>query len=155
MRRNRRVKIVATLGPVSTNEDVMRAMFEAGADVFRVNMSHATFDGLRDAHAIVRKLETEFSRPIGILIDLQGPKLRIGNFDSGAIGERAVQPVKTNAPVRKRRAMLEELDEKGRCNGRCPLFLQRADDALCFPAIIIPAPPRISTALTIGDTFSS
>jgi pyruvate kinase len=85
MRRNRRVKIVATLGPASTNENVMRAMFEAGADVFRINMSHATHADLRDAHTIVRKIETEYSRPIGILIDLQGPKLRIGNFDSGTI----------------------------------------------------------------------
>ena len=57
MRRNRRVKIVATLGPASNNEDMIRRLFEAGADVFRVNMSHATHDGLRDIHAIVRKLE--------------------------------------------------------------------------------------------------
>ncbi|MCJ7598212.1 MAG: pyruvate kinase [Methyloceanibacter sp.] len=85
MRRNRRVKIVATLGPASHNEETMRRLFEAGADVFRVNMSHATHDNLCDAHAIVRKLETEFSRPIGILVDLQGPKLRIGKFESGSI----------------------------------------------------------------------
>ena len=85
MRRNRRVKIVATLGPASNNEETMRRLFEAGADVFRVNMSHATHDGLRDIHAIVRKLEVEFSRPIGILVDLQGPKLRIGKFESGSI----------------------------------------------------------------------
>jgi len=85
MRRERRVKIVATLGPASNNEETMRRLFEAGADVFRVNMSHATHDGLRDIHAIVRKLETEFSRPIGILVDLQGPKLRIGKFESGTI----------------------------------------------------------------------
>jgi pyruvate kinase len=85
MRRNRRVKIVATLGPASHNEETMRRLFEAGADVFRVNMSHATHDNLRDVHAIVRKLETEFSRPIGILVDLQGPKLRIGKFESGSI----------------------------------------------------------------------
>ena len=85
MRRKRRVKIVATLGPASNNEETMRRLFEAGADVFRVNMSHATHDGLRDIHATVRKLEVEFSRPIGILVDLQGPKLRIGKFDSGAI----------------------------------------------------------------------
>jgi len=85
MRRNRRVKIVATLGPASTNEEMMRRLFEAGADVFRVNMSHATHDGLREVHGIVRKLETEFSRPIGILVDLQGPKLRIGKIDSGSI----------------------------------------------------------------------
>jgi pyruvate kinase len=85
MRRNRRVKIVATLGPASNNEVTMRALFDAGADVFRVNMSHATPEGFRSAHATIRKLEKEFSRPIGILVDLQGPKLRIGAFDSGAI----------------------------------------------------------------------
>src|SRR5215471_482730 len=85
MRRNRRVKIVATLGPASNNEETMRRLFEAGADVFRVNMSHATHDGLGDIHAIVRTLELEFARPIGILVDLQGPKLRIGKFESGAI----------------------------------------------------------------------
>ena len=85
MRRNRRVKIVATLGPASTNEDMMRRLFEAGADVFRVNMSHATHEGLHEVHGIVRKLESEYSRPIGILVDLQGPKLRVGKIDSGSI----------------------------------------------------------------------
>jgi len=85
MRRNRRVKIVATLGPASSNEATMRALFEAGADVFRINMSHTTPEGFRTAHGIVRKLEKEFSRPIGILVDLQGPKLRIGSLESGAI----------------------------------------------------------------------
>jgi len=85
MRRNRRVKIVATLGPASNNEKMIRALFEAGADVFRINMSHATPEVLRQAHAIIRKVEVDFSRPIGILIDLQGPKLRIGKFESGAI----------------------------------------------------------------------
>jgi pyruvate kinase len=82
MRRNRRVKIVATLGPASNNENTMRALFEAGADVFRINMSHATPEALLEAHTVIRKLEKEFSRPIGILIDLQGPKLRIGKFES-------------------------------------------------------------------------
>ena len=85
MRRDRRVKIVATLGPASNNEEMMRRLFEAGADVFRVNMSHTAHEGLREVHAVVRKLEAEFSRPIGILIDLQGPKLRIGKLESGAI----------------------------------------------------------------------
>src|SRR5665811_2056088 len=85
MRRNRRVKIVATLGPASTNEETMRRLFKAGADVFRLNMSHANHDGLREVHGIVRRLESEFSRPIGLLVDLQGPKLRIGKIDSGSI----------------------------------------------------------------------
>ena len=97
MRRNRRVKIVATLGPASNNEETMRRLFHAGADVFRVNMSHATHDGLREAHGIVRKLEIEASRPIGILVDLQGPKLRIGKFDSGATQE-ARDPAPSRAP---------------------------------------------------------
>jgi pyruvate kinase len=85
MRRNRRVKIVATLGPASNNEKVIAALFKAGADVFRINMSHATHDVLRETHGIIRKIEAEFSRPIGILVDLQGPKLRIGKFETGAI----------------------------------------------------------------------
>ncbi|MEM7192178.1 MAG: pyruvate kinase [Pseudomonadota bacterium] len=85
MRRDRRVKIVATLGPASTNEAMMRRLFDAGADVFRVNMSHATHEGLREVHQIVRDLEAEFSRPIGILVDLQGPKLRIGKIESGTV----------------------------------------------------------------------
>jgi pyruvate kinase len=84
MRRNRRVKIVATLGPASSNEDTMRRLFGAGADVFRVNMSHTPHESLREIDDIVRKLEAEFSRPIGILVDLQGPKLRIGSIDSGS-----------------------------------------------------------------------
>lgn len=85
MRRNRRVKIVATLGPASNNEEKIGALFKAGADVFRINMSHATPEVVRETHAIIRKIEAEFSRPIGILVDLQGPKLRIGKFESGAI----------------------------------------------------------------------
>ena len=85
MRRNRRVKIVATLGPASNNEKTIKALFEAGADVFRINMSHTSHDGLREVHGFVRKAEQEFGRPIGMLVDLQGPKLRIGKFESGGI----------------------------------------------------------------------
>ncbi|MEG6507517.1 pyruvate kinase [Methyloligella sp. 2.7D] len=85
MRRNRRVKIVATLGPVSNNEQAMRRLFEAGADVFRINMSHTSHESMTETQATIRKLEEEFARPIGILCDLQGPKLRIGKFESGAM----------------------------------------------------------------------
>ncbi len=85
MRRNRRVKIVATLGPISNNEAMMRALFEAGADVFRINMSHTSHESMSETHAIIRKLEIEYARPIGILVDLQGPKLRVGKFESGAM----------------------------------------------------------------------
>ena len=84
MRRLRRVKIVATLGPASAQRAVVAELFRAGADVFRINMSHATHDGMREQVRMIRALEEEFGRPIAILADLQGPKLRVGEFDGGA-----------------------------------------------------------------------
>ncbi|AJE48950.1 pyruvate kinase [Celeribacter indicus] len=84
MRRLRNVKIVATLGPASNDYDTIRALSEAGADVFRLNMSHGDHEEIRARHAIIRKVETDLGRPIAILADLQGPKLRVGKFGSGA-----------------------------------------------------------------------
>jgi pyruvate kinase len=80
MRRLRRTKIVATLGPASSDRSVIASLFEAGADVFRINMSHTTHARMRELAAAIRQVETEYSRPIGILLDLQGPKLRVGSF---------------------------------------------------------------------------
>jgi pyruvate kinase len=80
MKRNRRVKIVATLGPSSSDRETIRRLFEAGADVFRINMSHASHEGLTELLRIIRKVEADAGRPIGILVDLQGPKLRVGEF---------------------------------------------------------------------------
>jgi pyruvate kinase len=80
MRRLRRVKIVATLGPASASPETVARLFEAGADLFRINMSHTSRDGLRERVAGIRALEKRFGRPIGVLADLQGPKLRIGTF---------------------------------------------------------------------------
>jgi pyruvate kinase len=84
MRRRRKTKIVATLGPTSSSPEMIRALFEAGADVFRVNMSHTSHAGLGEIHARVRALEKEVNRPIAILVDLQGPKIRLGTFPGGA-----------------------------------------------------------------------
>ena len=83
-RRNRRIKIIATLGPASQERSVVASLFQAGADVFRINMSHASHDMMRERVALIRSLEEEFDRPIGILVDLQGPKLRVGMFANGA-----------------------------------------------------------------------
>ena len=80
MRRLRRCKIVATLGPASQDRAVLARLFEAGADVFRINMSHASHDGMRERVATIRSLEADYGRPIAILVDLQGPKLRVGTF---------------------------------------------------------------------------
>ena len=80
MKRARRVKIVATLGPAYTTQEAIERLFVAGADVFRINMSHATYDLVRQQHAMIRAIETKYSRPIAILGDLQGPKLRVGEI---------------------------------------------------------------------------
>jgi pyruvate kinase len=85
MQRKRKVKIIATLGPSSSDPQVLKALFEAGADVFRLNFSHGTHDDHRRNLENVRALEREAGHPIGVLMDLQGPKLRLGRFAGGAV----------------------------------------------------------------------
>jgi pyruvate kinase len=85
MRRLRRTKIVATLGPASSERSAIDRLFRAGADMFRINMSHTSHDRMRELIAAIRSVETEHGRPIGILVDLQGPKLRIGSFRDDAV----------------------------------------------------------------------
>lgn len=83
--RKRRARIIATLGPASSDKDVILALARAGADIFRLNMSHGSHEDARARHAAIRAVEAELGRPIGILADLQGPKLRIGRFAEGAV----------------------------------------------------------------------
>src|SRR5580658_6103869 len=85
MRRQRSAKIVATLGPASSSIERLRALFDAGVDVFRCNFSHGTHDDHRQLFAAIRRVESETGRPIGILADMQGPKLRLGDFAHGRI----------------------------------------------------------------------
>ena len=85
MRRQRRAKIVATLGPSSASLATIRALFDAGADVFRLNFSHGSHAEHRERAALIRRVEQETGRPIAILLDLQGPKLRIGRFAAGPV----------------------------------------------------------------------
>ena len=87
MRRIRRVKIVATLGPASCEPDMIERLFLAGVDMFRINMSHSRppHDGIKKLHAAVRAAEAKCARPIGILCDLQGPKFRVGEVGGGKV----------------------------------------------------------------------
>jgi pyruvate kinase len=85
MRRMRRVKIIATLGPASVDRAIVSGLVKAGADLFRINMSHTDHAGLHTYVRMIREIESELSRPIGILVDLQGPKLRIGAFSEGSV----------------------------------------------------------------------
>jgi pyruvate kinase len=84
MRRRRKTKILATLGPASNTPAMMRALFDAGVDVFRINMSHTNHDMLAQMHGALRALSEEVGRPIGILCDLQGPKIRLGVLPGGS-----------------------------------------------------------------------
>lgn len=81
--RGRKVKILATTGPASREPDMLRRLLRAGADAFRVNMSHGDHAFHAQTIKAIRDLEKEFGRPIAILFDLQGPKLRVGTFKEG------------------------------------------------------------------------
>jgi pyruvate kinase len=85
VKRGRKVKILATLGPSSSTEEMIAKLHNAGADVFRINMSHASHDLMRDLVKRIRAVEKSIGRPIGILADLQGPKLRVGTFANGSV----------------------------------------------------------------------
>jgi pyruvate kinase len=85
LRRNRRVKILATLGPSSNTKSTIAALFAAGTDVFRINMSHADHATMRRLVDTIREVEAENGRPIGILCDLQGPKHRLGALEGGQL----------------------------------------------------------------------
>jgi pyruvate kinase len=106
MRRRRSTKIVATLGPASIDPKTLRALFEAGADVFRLNLSHGTHETHAKTVAAIRALERETGRPIGILTDLQGPKLRIGEIAGGKAelksGQRVVLDLESKNGDEKR-----------------------------------------------------
>ena len=89
MRRQRKAKIVATLGPASSTKEQIRELFRAGADVFRLNFSHGTHEDHRERYDTIREVEAEVQRPIGILADMQGPKLRIGEMENGEVTLKA------------------------------------------------------------------
>jgi len=85
MRRQRHAKIVATVGPASSSPERLRELFLSGVDTFRLNFSHGTHEDHVAVHAAIRALESDVGRPIGILQDLQGPKIRIGTLKDGAL----------------------------------------------------------------------
>ena len=94
LRRRRRTKIVATLGPASSSPEVIERLYRAGADVFRLNFSHGSHEDHAERIATIRALEKKVGRPIGILADVQGPKLRVGRFQGGRVQLQTGQPFK-------------------------------------------------------------
>src|SRR5271165_1172438 len=109
MRRQRSAKIVATLGPASSTPERIRALFDAGVDVFRLNFSHGTHKDHGARFEAIRRVEIATGRPIGILADLQGPKLRLGTFAEGSV------ELASGAAFRL------DLDRQSGCSQRAPL----------------------------------
>ena len=109
LRRRRRTKIIATLGPASSTPEVLSRLFQAGADVFRLNFSHGTHEDHLARITMIRALEVQWGRPIGILADVQGPKLRVGRFQGGRVVLQTGQPFRldlSNVPGDSRRVAL-------------------------------------------------
>ena len=109
MQQRRAAKIIATLGPASSTPDSIRALHAAGADLFRLNFSHGERADHRARYDAVRKLERELGRPIGLLVDLQGPKIRVGKFAGGKVALGEGKPLRLDldpAPGDGRRAPL-------------------------------------------------
>lgn len=83
--RSRRAKIVSTLGPASSSKEMIKTLFLAGVDVFRLNFSHGTHEDHAERYRFIREIEKETGKVIGVLADIQGPKLRVGNFANGKV----------------------------------------------------------------------
>ena len=81
----RRAKIVATLGPASSSYDQLRAIIEAGVDVARMNLSHGSYDVHEQIYRDVRKASSDLDKPVGVFVDLQGPKIRLTKFKDGPV----------------------------------------------------------------------
>jgi len=81
----RRTKIVATMGPVSATHDTVRELVEAGVDAIRLNLSHGNHENHAAGAGVVREVQEETGKPLALIADLQGPKLRIGDLDAPRI----------------------------------------------------------------------
>ena len=152
--RRRRVKILATLGPASATPAMIRALYLAGADAFRINMSHGDNAGRAALVAAIRELEKETGRPLTILADLQGPKLRVGRFAGGKAlletgaaftldqDEAPGDANRVRLPHRELFAALEPGTRLLIDDGKLVLRVERVD------------PARIATRVEVGGTIS-
>ncbi len=151
----RRTKIVATLGPASSDPIVLQRMIEAGLDVVRVNFSHGTVDEHRQRVELVRKLARSVGRAVGVLVDLQGPKIRIGRFAQGAVMLRSGAPFVLDADCGtgdEHRVGLDYKNLPGDVRAGDTLLL---DDGRVVLHVSSVEGPRIHTVVQEGGTLSN
>jgi pyruvate kinase len=165
MRRRRKTKILATLGPASNTPEMMRTLFDAGVDIFRINMSHTNHDMLKSMHGAIRKLSEEMGRHIGILCDLQGPKIRLGTIPGGkrllvqdekvrlVLGETAKNPDEIPIPhpeifqaIKQKHALLID-------DGKVRLRLLRRGDDFAEASVEVPGEIKDRKGVNMPDTL--
>ncbi len=159
MRRSRNVKILATLGPASSTPEMIRALFLAGADVFRINMSHTSREKLGELVRAVRGVERELGRPIGILADLQGPKLRIGEIAGDEIAINAGDMLTLDldpAPAARAQGLLRvPLPHKEIFAVLKAGATLLVDDGRIRLEVVDAAPTRATARVVVGGTLKS
>ncbi|MEQ8370569.1 MAG: pyruvate kinase [Alphaproteobacteria bacterium] len=152
MRRNRAAKILATLGPSSSDPVVIADLFFAGVDIFRLNFSHGTADDHRARAATIRMLEDESDRPIAILADLQGPKLRLGVFTGESATLKAGEPFRLDldpAPGDNRRVCFPHSEVYGALGPDSELLL---DDGRLRLRVVSSGADALDTEVMTGGT---
>ena len=154
LRRRRRTKIIATLGPASSSPDVLVRLFQTGADVFRLNFSHGTHDDHAERFAMIRDLEERFHRPIGILADVQGPKLRVGRFSAGRVFLQNGQHLQLDlnpTPGSASRVNLPHPEIIDAAQIGCSLLL---DDGKLRLRVVHKRPDALETEVVVGGPLS-
>lgn len=153
--RRRKVRVLATLGPASRTPDMIRQLFFAGADAFRINMSHGTQADRAEIIGHIRALEKEVGRPMTILVDLQGPKLRIGTFAVGSVALKKGQPFtldRDEAPGDETRVNLPHPELFSVMRPGTRLLL---NDGKMSLRVIEATPTRIDTLVEVGGELSN
>jgi pyruvate kinase len=154
MHRNRNAKIIATIGPGSSDPSMLASLFNAGADVFRLNASHGNHDDHRARFDAIRALETAVGRPVGVLFDLQGPKLRLGKFENGNAPLRVGQKFRLDrdaTPGDSTRVCLPHAEIYAAVHPGTRLLL---DDGQVCLEVVDHAEATIDTVVRIGEQLS-
>ncbi len=154
---NRKAKIVATIGPASQSEEILRDLITAGLNVARLNFSHGTHADHAVRIAAIRKVSAEMDRPVAILQDLQGPKVRVGNLPQPialAVGERVLFYAEEDAPPdfdgQKIPVSFEELFESVRTGDSLLL-----DDGRLRLTVESPHPRHLTATVAVGGPLTS
>ncbi len=153
--RPRKVRVLATLGPASNSPEMIATLFEAGADAFRVNMSHGDQQSKIAVIQAIRAMEKEFGRPTTILADLQGPKLRVGKFAAGKVELKTGSPFLLDRDTTPGDATRVELPHREIFEGIETGARLLLDDGKLVLRVTAHGPERIETLVVVGGMLSN